>query len=59
MKDRKEYYRNYNKKCKFINLRFNLEIEEERIIYENITSCAKKINAPKSEYIKYIFERNI
>ncbi len=57
MKDRKEYYKNYNKKCKFINLRFNLEIEEDRLIYNNIISRANTFKVSKSEYVKFLFER--
>ena len=57
MKDRKEYYKAYNSKCKFINLRFNLDIEEDRLIYNNIISSANTFKVPKSEYIKFLFER--
>ena len=57
MKDRKEYYRNYTKKCKFVNLRFNLDIEEERIIYNTLINHANIWRISKSDLIKVLLEK--
>ena len=52
MKDRKEYYRNYNKKCKFINLRFNLDNEMDKKLYDRLSEIAPACN--KSTFLKFL-----
>ena len=52
MKDRKEYYKAYNSKCKFINLRFNLDNETDKELYDRL--CEITTVCSKSVFLKFL-----
>lgn len=54
MKDRKEYYRKYNSKCEFINIRFNLTNDDDYELYKMIFDFARKWRMGKSEVVKFL-----
>ena len=54
MKDRKEYYKKYNSKCKFVNIRFN---ENDLALYDTLCIAACEFSKTKSELIKLLLEK--